>query len=78
MVEGHLQQQSDERKSPLGMGLGIFIDYDLSNRLQKNPQVSTYIFCLMCLTDSLSSPYKQYYSQAPEIHCFGVSPSATC
>ena len=37
MVEGHLQQQSDQRKSLLGLGLGIVIDYDLSHSLQKKP-----------------------------------------
>lgn len=36
-VEGHLQQQSDQRKSLLGLGLGIVIDYDLSHSLQKKP-----------------------------------------
>ena len=77
MVEGHLQQQSDQRKSLLGLGLGIVIDYDLTHSLQKKP-TSKHLHFLPNVFDSLSSPYKQYYSQAPEIHCFGVSPSTTC
>ena len=53
MGEDHLRQQSDQRKSLLGLGLGIVIDYDLSHSLQKKP-TSRHLHFLPNVFDLLS------------------------